>query len=307
MTEYRALADRAIADLVARDRELAGYVQLQALYALGVVQDWPSFLPMVRDLATSPVPALRVIGLGMTAWLAAFTDAEVAERFLARAQSVYDELATVSERDRLAALAVIRWAAANLALCAGDYRAALVNSQAAFDSSDHYAWTFMSLEHSTILAMCLVLIGEPTPALEVVSRRDEYALDYYDGSEIRALAHLALGEIDKARGSVKAHGRRSATGRDIAESDDSLVLLAALAHAEGDDQIACDLLSSMGLERQPSTIAFAGDLANRLGMLDELQEQRRRMRVLLTEDHRIAASQRSLAALRAELARRGWN
>ena len=169
------------------------------------------------------------------------------------------------------------------------------------------AWTCVSLEHSTILAMCLVLIGEPTRALEVVSRRDEYALDYYDGSEIRALAHLALGEMDQARGSVKAHARRAATGRDIAESDDSLVLLAALAHAEGDDQIARDLVSSMGLERQPATIAFAGDLANRLGMLDELQEQRRRMRMLLTEDQRIVASQRSLAALRAELARRGWS
>jgi predicted ATPase/class 3 adenylate cyclase len=307
MIEYRALADRAIADLAARDRELAGYVQSQVLYALGVVQDWPSFVPMIQDLATSPVPAFRVIGLGMTAWLAAFTDAEVAERYLVRAQSAYDELGTVSERDRLAAFAVIRWAAANLALSAGDYHAALVNSQAALDAGDHSAWTVVSLEHSAILATCLVLIGEPTQALEVVSRRDEYALDYQDGSEIRALAYLALGEMDQARGLVKAHGRRAATGRDIAESDDSLVLLAALAHAEGDDQIARDLLSSMGLERQPATIAFAGDLANRLGMLDELQEQRRRMRVLLTEDHRIAASQRSLAALRAELARRGWS
>jgi hypothetical protein len=54
-------------------------------------------------------------------------------------------------------------------------------------------------------------------------------------------------------------------------------------------------------------MAFAGDLADRLGMLDELQEQRRRVRALLTEDQRLAASQRSLTALRAELARRGWN
>ena len=126
--------------------------------------------------------------------------------------------------------------------------------------------------------MCLVLIGEPTRALEVVSRRDAYALDFQDGSEIRALAYLSLGEMDQARGLVKAHGRRAATGRDIAESDDSLLLLAALAHAEGDDQIARDLMSGMGLERGLATIAFAGDLANRLGMLDELQEQRRRMR-----------------------------
>nr|MDP9336216.1 hypothetical protein [Actinomycetota bacterium] len=307
MIEYRALADRALADLAARDRELAGYVQCQVLYAIGVVQDWPSFVLMIRDLATSPVPALRVIGLGMAAWLAAFTDAEVAERYLVRAQSAYDDLGTVSERDRPAALDAIRWAASNLALSAGDYHAALVSAQAAFDAGDPDAWTFMSIEHSTIQAMCLVLVGEPARALDVVSRRDAYALDYYDGSEIRALAHLALGEMDQARGSVKAHARRAATGRDISESDDSLLLLAALAHAEGDDRIAIDLLSNMGLERQPATIAFAGDLANRLGVLDELQEQRRRMRVLLTEDHRIAVSQRSLAALRAELARRGWN
>lgn len=307
MIEYRALADRAIADLAARDRELAGYVQSQTLYALGVVQDWPSFLSIVRDLATSPVPALRVTGLGMTAWLAAFTDAEAAERYLARARSEYDELGTVPEPDRLAAFAAIMWGAANLALTAGDYHAALVSSQVALDAGDHHPWTYALLELSSILAMCLVLIGEPARALDIVSRRDAYALDYYDGSEIRALARLALGEMDQARGLVKAHGRRAATGRDIAESDDSLVLLAALAHAEGDDQIARDLLSSMGLERQPATIAFAGDLANRLGMLDELQELRQQTRALLTEDQRIIASQRSLAALRAELARRGWD
>jgi hypothetical protein len=307
MNEYRTLADRAIADLAPHDRELVGYVQSQALVALGVLQDWPSFLSMVRDLATSPVPMLRVTGLAMTAWVAAFTNAEVAERYLARAHAEFVELGTVPELDRLAVLGVIRWASVNLAVSAGDVQAALVNAQAAFDATDDDAWTYLSLEHSTILAMCYVLIGEPERALDIVSRRDAYALDYYDGSEIRAVAHLALGEKDQARGSIKAHARRAATGRDIAESDDSLVLLAALAHDEGDDQIARDLLTSMGLERQPATIAFAGDLANQLDILDELHDQRRRVRTLLTEDHRIVASQRSLAALRTELARRGWS
>ena len=279
-------------------------------YALGVVQDWPSFLPMIRDLATSPVPALRVTGLGMTAWLAAFTDAEVAERYLARGSREYDELGTVPERDRLAVFAVIRWATANLALAAGDYHAALVTLASSSSTPvDLDAWNYVSLEHSTILAMCLVLIGEPARALDVVSRRDAYALDYQDGSEIRrARAPRARRAWIRPAVPSRRTRRRAATGRDIAESDDSLVLLAALAYDEGDDQIARDLLSSMGLERQPATIAFAGHLANRLGMLDELQEQRRRTRVLmLTEDQRIAASQRSLAALRAELARRGWS
>jgi hypothetical protein len=128
------------------------------------------------------------------------------------------ELAERLPRDRLAALDAIRCAAANLALSAGDYHAALVSSQAAFDAADHDAWTIMTIEHSTIVAMCLVLIGEPGRALDVVSRRDEYALDYYDGSEIRALAHLALGGMDEAHGSVKAHARRAATGRDETRS-----------------------------------------------------------------------------------------
>jgi len=67
------------------------------------------------------------------------------------------------------------------------------------------------------------------------------------------------------------------------------------------------VLSSTGLERQPSTIACAGDLAKRLGMSEDLDEQRRRVRVFLDEQALLDVSQRSFAALRSELHRRGWS
>ncbi len=308
MSEYRALADRALLGLASTDPELAGYVRSQNLFALGMHQDWPAFLPMARELTTAPTAVLRSTGWAMLAWLAAFTDAEVSRKFLARAQAEYDDLdALAMEREAGVPFATMRWAAATVALHDGDYRAASEYSQPVVDTTDRAAWTYLTLEHSSIVAVCQVLLGTPARALDTVAERDHYALDFFDGAEITSLAHLALDELDRARQTIRTHATRAATGRVISESDDSLVLLAALAHCEGDDEVARELLSSTGLERQPSTIAYAGDLAKRLGMSEDLDEQRRRVRVFLDEQALLDVSQRSLAALRSELHRRGWS
>ena len=92
----------------------------------------------------------------------------------------------------------------------------------------------------------------------------------------------------------------------ISESDDSLVLLAALAHRQGADDLARGLLGSVGVERQPATIAYATDLATRLGVLEDLQERRRQVVVRMQGPAFAASWDRSLAAVRAELDRRGW-
>lgn len=61
------------------------------------------------------------------------------------------------------------------------------------------------------------------------------------------------------------------------------------------------------MERQPATIAYATDLATRLGLLDDLQERRRQVELRMEGPAFIELSERSLAAVRAELDRRGWS
>ena len=53
------------------------------------------------------------------------------------------------------------------------------------------------------------------------------------------------------------------------------LVLAALAHAEGDSPHAIELLSGSGIGRSPSTIAYARDLARRLDVVAQhtAQEQ----------------------------------
>jgi hypothetical protein len=56
--------------------------------------------------------------------------------------------------------------------------------------------------------------------------------------DIQELANVALGDVAQAESCVRAHAARALTGRLIGEVCDSAVLLAALAHTEGGDDIA---------------------------------------------------------------------
>jgi hypothetical protein len=88
---------------------------------------------------------------------------------------------------------------------------------------------------------------------------------------------------------------------------DTVVLLAALAKAEGDHTRAADLLRHMGAGLEPGVIVMSRHLAEQLGFTDEhveLQEQARTYTAL--DPQGLNGTRMAADALRAELIRRGW-
>ena len=84
-----------------------------------------------------------------------------------------------------------------------------------------------------------------------------------------------------------------------------MLLLAALAHAEDDDDTARSLLVTLGLGLSCGTVAFARELAVRLGISDEYRaHEHDTMNPLTTLGH--LGSTNAAATLRKELTRRGW-
>ncbi len=163
-------------------------------------------------------------------------------------------------------------------------------------------WTMGRIEVSNVAATCLVMTGRPHDALDTVAWLEGLETPYYDGSEIRAIAHLRLGDIDAAIDHIHPHAVRAATGRLPHESDESVALLAGLARAEGDDELARELLMCVGLGRQPSTGSYAISLARELGIADEVAAHRVQMAYEVAGPASV-----SRVALRAELDRRGWS
>ena len=96
-------------------------------------------------------------------------------------------------------------------------------------------------------------------------------------------------------------------GTRIRQSNDCVLLLADLAHTEGDDDRARSLLLSMGLAQSCGTVAFARDLAVRLGIEDEYRvHEIDAMNPDSNTALGVLGSETAGATLRSELARRGW-
>jgi hypothetical protein len=137
---------------------------------------------------------------------------------------------------------------------------------------------------------------------------DQFDFVGADSDDIRALAHLSLGHRDLAAEHIHAHAARAITGRLVSEACDSALLLAALAHVEGDDDIARGLLLEMGMGQEPAAIIYSNHLASLLGISDEhADRQLVAASYFLTSPEGPSGSQAAMAAVRAELARRGWD
>ena len=95
---------------------------------------------------------------------------------------------------------------------------------------------------------------------------------------MRALAHLELGNIDAAMPYLRSHVANGRTGRFPGQANDSVLLLAAHARAEGDDPRARELLLSSWFCRTDATIIYSHELARRLDVVEEHERCQRRAR-----------------------------
>jgi hypothetical protein len=152
-------------------------------------------------------------------------------------------------------------------------------------------------------AIGAAMTDDPQTALRVA---DDYAAadsPFATGDEIRAIAYLEMGDLDRARGAAHAHAKVAVTGRVPQLATDSLLLTAALANAEGDLATAKRLIGNFGICRHSELHGYVLQLAAELGVEAEYRATRVR---LITGDGVRGRSAEDVETLRQEMTRRDW-
>ncbi len=152
-----------------------------------------------------------------------------------------------------------------------------------------------------VAVLCSVIMGEPEGALELADRYSQSASAYMTGDELRAVVHLAFGDLEAATSAAKAQAHVAVSGRISQQSTDSLLVLAALALAEDDPATAQRLLLGMGTCRAVPLIVYSRYLADQLDIRAEVDAAQ------VTNRTRPKANTNDIETLRQEMSHRGWN
>lgn len=258
--------------------------------------------PVIERLETLEA---RLIGLGLFAYVLAYPGE--AGEMLERCEGLLAELLDRGERT------VTRVSGGALALA----RAVNASNWDAQPGEVHQPWADaaeatgiaglaiglgMSL---TSHGLCQVFDGDPAGALETVADVDDLGVPRVSSDEVRAMAHLALDEVDLAAEAIHHSCVSAASGKVPTSQFTSLGLLAAWALHEGDRERALELLLSCRFYREPAGQLLCHHLARELGVEQRLRE-------LMMESwpptpealarHRTGG----IDVLRAEMNRRGW-
>ena len=300
----RALV-RTTAHTAELDPDLHGCLLAQTLYSGVVLADF-GLLSALGDLRRSPMSEFRSIGWAMTGFISTWVEPGSATEALDRAEA---ELGTPSQPDILRSNAAALARSFPLMTRAvdsffnGNFESARALSHELIQSfARTTSMTEWVLQHS----LASVLLGQARVALSTLAQLDDLDLPYNDGNDVRALAYLALGDNEAAHGAARRFVTRAAAGVLPAESNDAMLVLASFARHEGDDDDARSFLLSVGTARLPSTRGMARHLASQLGILKVYEAD---VATIYQPDnpHGPMGATRSLNALRAELARRGWD
>jgi predicted ATPase len=292
------------------DLDLVGQLRASIIPALVVIDDFPTMFARAEQLRSSTDPALRGFGCGYLAFGFSLIEQETARGYLVEAA----EQLALAQVDRPGlntdiASGMYRGVEGVLLGYAGDYVQALASIDEMPDTlarHDHLSTSPTGLLPQA--AAYHILLGQPAAGLERLTPLSDVGYAYGALHEIVALAHFASNDIDAARHDVRVHATEAATGRLSRQCNDAVMLLAELALAEGEPEAAVRLIADMGFGRSPGTIAYANDLAQRLGIADEFATRQQTLRDPgRLAEHGVLGSLTAMRALRAELARRGWD
>jgi len=191
-------------------------------------------------------------------------------------------------------------------LCVGfEYEAALRDVLEALAISERLDYVATAFAPDAVAAMIFVVLGRPDRALEILSSPDDaitQAMQVATGEFLTALALLERGDVETGRDVVRRLAVRGISRRYAYESNDCVVLLAALALAEHDDATATALVLCAGTGSGWAVIV-ADHLAHRL---DVTAERRRRILESIRSRDTAHNTGRAADALRDELRRRRW-
>lgn len=296
---------RAAPHIATVDADLHGYITAQLFSYHQLLTDIPAAMAAAQDLTRSPLACFRSIGWTCRAWFAAYGAPEHVDGLLAQSDQEPNAANSpdpvLSDAHTFAAIWPVTVRALDAAL-KGDFAQSrdLTNTISKGVRNSQ-------LNVSVVLAaISEVMLGMRDAALVTVAQLDDFAFPNMDGTEVRALAHLARGDRETAVPFIELLAKRAATGVYGAESNDAMLVLAALAHHDGDDNAARDHLRVAGIGRQPGTIAFGRHLARQLGIIDEYLADAASL-YTPGNPHGGMGATRSMNALRVELTRRGWD
>ncbi len=263
------------------------------------VADYPSLMTSARWMRDSPAPLERVYGYGFIGVLYGLSDLSKAAANLERAFEILHTLP--AGPDTTQAAAACQHFAALVDMSRGENRVALEHAREAtrlhaeLDFDSELAAVAWMAE-----AICSVMLEQPDGALELADRYSRAAPSVGTGDEIRALVHIALGDLDAATRDAKAHASVAVTGRVTQQATDSLLVLAALAHAQGDRVAAKRLLLGMGTCRSAELIAYSKHLAGQLGLRADFEASQ------VSNRTRSQGGVDDTETLRQEMTRRDW-
>ncbi len=307
VNEGLGLLVRAVEHWTPIDQEPADHLLAQSLSALVTVDDFAQAQQHAIRISDSSVPYLRAIGLVFHGWAVSYSQPGRSKELVARAQEELDEARRVvpSRNTEIAAIYLLLLRAGHLCVDR-EYEAALRDGREATKIHRRLDyWAAAGMLPGGMEAMCLALLGQPEKALAIDSVEEEEilaALHVAGGDFNRVFAIVESGDLDEGTRRVRKIAVRGLTRRYAYEANDCVVLLAALAFAEGEFEIATELVLQAGTGSGWSVIV-ADHVAGRLEVLDE-----RKRRIVESIRSRDTAhnTEQAAAALRTELDRRGW-
>ncbi len=158
-----------------------------------------------------------------------------------------------------------------------------------------------------IAIVCHLLRSRPDEALAIADRLEHLPSRFGTLAFHTALCHAELGDFETARSQMHELAHHSVAGRVRLEAGTMLLLLATLARAEDDIDVARELLMVSTLRRTTEVYQYSQHVAEQLGIGGEYRRlaetQRRQMRHPgWAERHHLDG----IAALRNEMVRRNW-
>lgn len=285
------------------DTEVAMLLTSNSVILHLLVVDFLAVRAQLRRLRESSSPSHQVSGYAFLAVVFGPSDGVRSEEILARA---FEIAATVDPGPIAAAAAAmceqVAGALANLRLQPAkarehDARARVHHDEVGY-RSDSYAHMLLDS------AVSALMLDDHRTALEAANEYLGLSPPFGTGHEVRALAHLAGGDLDAAAEAAQLHVRLAITGRRYRQATDSLLVLAALA-ASDDRRAAVDLLLGMGQCLTAELTSYARHLANQLGVSAEFEESQRPLLTGTSELIRERAIQ-DMNTLREEVVRHGW-
>ena len=303
--EVIPLVERSIEHCSKIDIDLTERLKAALVLLFIIVLD-PRSAQATTELFSSPVAPVRAIGLATLAFAVAMSGFDSGQKIDA-AQLQIDDL-TIEDSGHVAFLpkAILLIARAVAAAQIGDYQSCLTHSEAILRLNREFKGVVELANGAILASLCHILLGHIEDGLRINSDLQQYNLHEGRGDDIRAIAHLALGDIESASTEVRHFAERAASGRFPGEAINGLTLLAGLSLGEHDPDRARELLAQITGARNPMGNIYGNHLARQLGVLEEhVQRKRSWFSVQFSETPAVAADPHQ-AALRAELTRRGW-